>query len=156
MPCPNDFTGETYSLCITGELSSPFANAFSISPFFPSRLCKSAAGAFASSPIVYIPYSASFFLVALPTYISSSAGSGQIFCLTSSGVIVVIALGFFISEPSFANTLLNETPILTVSPSSSSTVRRISFAISSRLPKMRLPVTSSQHSSIPKGSTKSV
>lgn len=60
-------------------------------------------------------------------------------------------------DPSLANTLLKETPMLTVRPSSSRTERRICSAIFIASPQTaRLPVTSSQHSSIPKGSTMSV
>lgn len=65
----------------------------------------------------------------------------------------VVASGFFISLPSFAKILFQDTPTEAVIPSSSRTRRRISFAISSPEPnKPVLPVTSSQASSSPNGS----
>ena len=71
--------------------------------------------------------------------------------------ITVVASGFFRSLPSFAKTLLNETPTETVSPISLFTSSLIESAISFPLPKSESePVTSSQLSSIPKGSTLSV
>ena len=81
---------------------------------------------------------------------------GQIFFLKFSLLISVIAFGFFISEPSLANILLNETPMLTVSPISSLTDFLISSAISIGLPIDLLSEISSQFSSIPKGSTRFV
>ena len=69
----------------------------------------------------------------------------------------MIASGFFMSEPSLANILLKDTPTLTVRPSSSRVARRMLSAIVMASPReLRLPVTSSQHSSMPKGSMRSV
>ena len=71
--------------------------------------------------------------------------------------MTVVASGFFISEPSLANTLLKETPTDTVSPSSRRMRLRIALAMAGPSPKSSTePVTSNQHSSKPKGSTWSV
>ena len=78
-------------------------------------------------------------------------------CQPSRG-ITVVASGFFMSLPSLANTLLKDTPTLRVSPVSAFTVERIrsARALASPPNRWRLPVTSSQLSSMPKGSTRSV
>ena len=68
--------------------------------------------------------------------------------------ITVTASGFLMSEPSLAKTLLKLTPIETVSPISSLILFLISSAIKYPSPPCFLEsVTSSQASSIPKGST---
>ena len=67
IPCPMDLTGLTKSLCITREVSVPFAYIQSLRPLIPS-ICRSVSGeVFAKSPMVRIPYWASLFSVALPT-----------------------------------------------------------------------------------------
>ena len=109
------------------------------------------------SPIVIMPYFLSTFEVFLPTHSISSAGSCQIISRKFSRRITVTASGFFISLPSFANTLLNDTPTEIVSPSSFFTTSLTSSAMVSGEPNSRvLPLTSSQHSSIPNGSIISV
>ena len=141
----------------TGELSSPKAQRFNSSPFFPSRRSNVSAEHTAASPIVQMPQERSFSVVLRPAKSRSETGSRHIFSLKFSRDITVMPSGFFISDPSFAKTLLKLTPTETVIPSSRFISRRILSAISSPLPKSRrLPVTSSQHSSMPKGSIISV
>ena len=76
-----DLTGETKSLFATGEESVPEAKAHKERPFTPSHPLSVCGEVAAMSPIVWIPYPASFFSVALPTYIISEAGSGHTFSL---------------------------------------------------------------------------
>ena len=71
-----------------------------------------------------------------------------------SGGMTVTASGFFMSLPSLAKILLNDTPTDTVMPSSRFTRSRISSAITVEFPKRcTLPETSNQHSSRPNDST---
>ena len=101
-----------------------------------------------------MPILASFAAVRRPTINISDASSPHTLRLKFSGEITVTASGFFMSEPSFANTLVNDTPIDTVTPTSRFMRSRNSSAIFSPLPSnLRLSVTSSQHSSMPNGST---
>ena len=87
----------------------------------------------------------------------SEMGKGHTFSLKFSFEITVTASGFFISEPSFAKILLKLTPTEMVIPSSRLISLLILLAISKPSPKSTvLPVTSSQHSSMPNGSTISV
>ena len=72
--------------------------------------------------------SSSLRMVARPTQKRSSAGRGQTFSRKFSFVISVCPSGFFMSEPSLANTLLNEMPTEIVMPISSRTRRRSSRA----------------------------
>ena len=95
----------------------------------------------------------SFRAVAGPTYKSASTGSGQTSSRKFSGEMTVVASGFLRSLPSLANTLLNDTPTDSVSPSSSFTRRLSSPAIA--VPLIGWPVTSSHASSSPNGSTRS-
>ena len=71
--------------------------------------------------------------------------------------MTVTASGFFMSEPSLANTLQKETPTEMVNPSSYLILSRRVLAITSPLPNaFVLPVTSIQTSSMPYGSMRSV
>ena len=108
--------------------------------------------------MVWTPYWARTRADARPTKRRSVTGRGHTFSGTSSRVRTVVASGFFMSLPSLAKTLLKETPTLMVSPVSSFTVPRIWSAMALPSPPKRCmePVMSSQLSSMPKGSTRSV
>lgn len=107
--------------------------------------------------MVRIPYRRSSLVVAGPAYKRSDTTKGQTMSFQPSTGITVVASGLRISLPSLANTLLKETPTEMVIPNSSFTRRRRASAICSPSPNSPVePVTSSQHSSRPKGSTRSV
>ena len=92
-----------------------------------------------------------------PTISISLAGRGQISCLKLSLDMTVVASGFFISEPSFANILVKDTPTEMVRPISFLMRSRRASAIFTPSPNSFTDgVTSSQPSSMPNGSTKSV
>ena len=97
-------------------------------------------------------------VAARPANSISPSGSGHTMLSQPLRGITVVASGFFRSLPSLANTLLNDTPTLTVSPVSAFTVARMrsASALASPPNRCRLPVTSSQLSSMPNGSTRSV
>ena len=157
MPCPMLFTGETKSVFATVEQSKPLAKFQRETPFFPSQYFSNFESVFAKSPIVLIAYLSKIFFVARPTPSNSEAGSAHIFSRKVSFSITVTASGFFISEPSFANILLKETPTEIVKPNSNLIVSRMVFATFSGAPKiLSVPLISNQHSSIPYGSTWSV
>ena len=115
---PMDFIAASLPRGITGSKSRPLAWHLSISPLSPSHECTSLSSALASCPIVIIPLLLSFSCVRLPTKSRSSTGRHQTLVRKFSGVITVVASGFFISEPSFAKVLLKLTPTEAVSPSS--------------------------------------
>ena len=103
---PTDLIIAVSSARRTGERSSPLANVQSISPFLPIIAASSRGGQAARSPMVRMLRPLSRRRVAGPTYRSSPTGSGQTFCRKFSGVMTVVASGFFMSLPSLAKTLL--------------------------------------------------
>ena len=90
----------------------------------------------AISPIVFIFHRSNFSRVLRPTINKSFAGKHHTFCLKLSGVITVMPFGFFMSEPSFANILLKLTPMLTVNPTSFTTLALILRANASASSKL--------------------
>ena len=108
--------------------------------------------------MVSTPYFFSVSVAARPANSISPSGSGHTMLSQPLRGITVVASGFFRSLPSLANTLLNDTPTLSVNPVSARTVARMrsASALASPPNRCRLPVTSSQLSSMPKGSTRSV
>ena len=142
---------------MTGRSSMPAARSWYLRVSRRSSGQSTDSGARRSWPSVKMPCSSSRAAVLGPMPNRRPTGIGSSVACTSSGRITVSPSGLFISEPSFASSLLCETPTEAVRPVRSRMRFLISRAMSSPLPNRPvLPVTSRKASSSESPSTRSV
>ncbi|MMZ61847.1 hypothetical protein D1872_240180 [compost metagenome] len=138
--CPMDLFGSRTGF--TGEWLIPLDASFIHDPFTPNCSISSFSSAAASSPIVRIFMRSSLSAVLRPIPNSCEHGNGHSTRGTSRSLRMVIPLGFFISEPILASSLLGAMPIEQGRPSSSWIRCCIASAISTGVPNWLEPLIS--------------